>query len=213
MPLLIWDLDGTLVDTRADLATAGNAARAAVGLPPLAVDTVAAAVGDGLDRLLARLCPDADAAGRALARQVFDERYRRVRTATTRPYPGILAALDRLAGAGWRHAVATNKPDEHVGPILAACDLDRRIAVWRGGDGPRKPDPGQIQAVLAELGETAATAWMAGDHRTDLAAGAAAGCRTVFCAWGFGRRDGLPADLEAQTPGALADHLLAGGGP
>lgn len=203
----IFDLDGTLVDSREDLAEAGNAARAALGLPELPIATVAGFVGDGAARLIERLTPEADRAAREGAMTAFLDRYARVCTRRTRPYDGVPAMLDRLRAAGWRLAVATNKPERFTREILAACALP--VDALRGGDRIRKPDPAPLVELIAELGGERGGAWMVGDHHTDLAAGAAAGVRTLWCAWGMGRRDGLPADAEAATPAEVAERILA----
>ena len=79
----------------------------------------------------------------------------------------------------------------------------------RGGDGPRKPDPWQLLDLIRELGADPAQTWMIGDHHTDIRAGRAAGCRVMFCAWGFGHADGLPVDAMAfaadEVPARIVD--------
>jgi phosphoglycolate phosphatase len=205
--VVIFDLDGTLVDSVADLAHAGNAARGAVGLAPLAEAAVARCVGDGVDRLIERLVPEP--ALRAPAKQAFERHYAEHCCDRTRPYPGIAELLARLAGAGWVLAVATNKPLAFTRRILAAAGIADRFAEVRGGDGPRKPDPGQLSDILRATGAAAARSWMVGDHHTDVRAGHAAGCRVLFCTWGLGHRDGLAADAEAARPGDIPALLGA----
>lgn len=196
--VIIFDLDGTLVDSRTDLAAAGNHARAAVGMPSLPLATVIGFVGDGLDRFIERLVPETDA--RVRAKQAFYAYYTAHSCDATRPYPGMCETLDVLRAAGWTLAVATNKPLVFTQAILAGCGLDVWFAAVRGGDGPRKPDPGQLISILAELDADPVQAWMVGDHHTDILAGRAAGCRVMFCAWGIGHRDGLEVDAEAASP-------------
>ncbi len=207
MPVVLWDLDGTLVDSRVDLAEAGNAAREACGLPALPVAEVAQHVGDGLRRLLGRLLPDANEAQLDEARHAFHARYAQCRSRTTRPYAGIVVVLHQLREAGWTQAVVTNKPLEHSLGILRDLDLLPYFGAVEGGDGPCKPAPDQLWRALATLGGEPAQAWMLGDHRTDLAAGRAAGTRCCHCAWGFGQRDGQPCDAVAHHPAHLPQLL------
>lgn len=200
--VIIFDLDGTLVDSVGDLAAAGNVARGAVGAPALPEAEVGRFVGDGVDKLIERLVPDA--LRRPAAKAAFERHYAVHCCERTRPYPGIVELLDRLATAGWALAVATNKPLAFTTRILDACGIAKRFAAVRGGDGPRKPDPGQLTAILGETGAAAGRSWMVGDHHTDVRAGHAAGCRVLFCTWGLGHRDGLTPDAEAATPGEVA---------
>ncbi len=206
--LAIFDLDGTLVDSRTDIARAANHARAALGLAPYALDTVVAFVGDGAAKLIERMTPGSDAAGRARALAAFEAHYGAHCCVDTEVYPGIVALLAALQAAGWSLAVATNKPDAMTHTLLAGLDLLRWFAAVRGGDGPRKPDPGQLTALMTELDAAPATTWMIGDHRTDIGAAHAAGCRVVFCRWGFGQRDGLDVDAEIAAPADLLPLLL-----
>ena len=205
--VVIFDLDGTLVDSVGDLASAGNVARAAVGLARLGEADIARFVGDGVDRLIERLVPEA--VKRIAAKQAFERHYDVHCCDRTRPYPGVPELLDRLAAVGWTLAVATNKPLAFTRRILAAAGIAARFAEVRGGDGPRKPDPGQLSDILRVTGGIAARSWMVGDHHTDVRAGHAAGCRVLFCTWGLGHRDGLVADAEAATPAQVAELLGA----
>ena len=206
--LAIFDLDGTLIDSRADIATAANAARAALSLPPLPAERIVAFVGDGAAKLVERLTPGMDSDQRRLAMNAFLAAYDACCCDRTRPFPGIPAVLERLRAAGWRTAVATNKPLGFTTRILAACGLAASIDSVRGGDGPRKPDPGQLLDLIAEAGVAPVRTWMVGDHHTDLQAARAAGCRSLFCTWGFGSRGELVADAEAGSPEEVVEILL-----
>lgn len=205
--LLIWDLDGTLIDSRADIAAAGNAARAAVGLDPLPVATVSGFVGDGVEKLLERLIGDGD---RVKAHEAFTRHYHAHCCDATRPYAGIPEALEVLTAAGWIHAVATNKPMAFSRRILDGIGLIHHFRGGvAGGDRHRKPDPRQLQDLLAGGEHDPAHAWMIGDHHTDIRAARAAGLRMCWCAWGIGRDDGLPVDAVAQVPDDLLGILHA----
>lgn len=206
--LAIFDLDGTLVDSRLDLAEAGNAARAALGLDPLPAEAVVPMIGDGASLLIARLTPDRSEAERVRAMAAFRSDYAGRLTARTRPYDGIPEALAELRRRGWAVAVATNKPAVFARPILDRLGLP--CDALRGGDGAKKPDPTMLHELMAEMAAPPSATWMIGDHHTDLRAAAAAGIRAVHCTWGFGRRDDAPCDAVADHPRELAD-LLDGG--
>lgn len=203
--VIIFDLDGTLVDSVGDLAQAGNVARAAVGLAQLTEAEVARFVGDGVDKLIERLVPDPGQ--RAVAKEAFAQHYAAHCCDRTQPYAGISEMLAHLAANGWTLAVATNKPLAFTRRILDTCGIAAHFTEVRGGDGPRKPDPGQLSDILRATGATAARSWMVGDHHTDVRAGHAAGCRVLFCTWGLGHRDGLFPDAEALTPAEVVAAL------
>ncbi len=203
MPLLIWDLDGTLVDSRADIANAGNVARRGFGLAELPAPAIAAFVGDGIGKLLERLFADTPGIDQQEARIRFDAAYDQVCLEHTRPYPGITDVLDRFDRLGWRQAVASNKALRFTRKICDGLGLTRHLRALRGGDGPRKPDPGQLIDIARELGATLADGWMIGDHHTDILAGNAAGTKVCWVAWGIGHQDGQRVDAVAHHPHEL----------
>lgn len=206
----IFDLDGTLVDSRADLATAVNRARAAFGLPPLPLSTIVAAIGDGQRRLVEIVIPEAVAP--------LDERVAAVRRAyadclldTTTLYPGVRATLSALRRSGWRLAVATNKAaaaTEAVLRGLKVCDLFDAVVGAEEGL-PLKPDPAPLLLALKRAGADRATPrWMVGDNHTDLAAARRAGMLRCYCRYGFGDPGAEGWDLVIDDPRSLARHLL-----
>jgi phosphoglycolate phosphatase len=200
---VVFDLDGTLIDSREDIAAAANAARRSLGLADLPLPTVVSYVGDGAETLIERLTPGCAPAQRAQALAAFKAHYAVHCCDATRPYPGVPEALAALAAAGWALGVATNKPDAFAAEILRRLGLGQRFGAVAGGDGAKKPDPASVRTVLARLGADAASSWMAGDHHTDIRAGRAAGCRVLWCAWGIGGRDGLAVDAEASAASDL----------
>lgn len=204
---IIFDLDGTLVDSRRDLAVAGNHARAALGMVELPVPEVIACVGEGAEKLIERLTPGRTSEDRKAALAAFRSFYIDHCTVHTRPYPGIMEAVDALRARGWTLAVATNKPLAFTKRILDHAGLTPRIAAVRGGDAAKKPDPSQLLELFAETHATPAHGWMIGDHFTDLAAGRAAGCRSIFCRWGFGDPRGHDADAIAEHPADLVRQI------
>ena len=203
MPLAIFDLDGTLVDSAPDLRAALNRLMLAQGLAPFPLPEVAAMIGDGARALLSKAF-----AARATP---FDEALlpgfladlEANSAVFTRPYPGMVDALEALAGRGWQLAVCTNKPIAATRALLGELDLARHFALVLGGDSlaVKKPDPGHVLGVLSGLDVPAAEAVMIGDHQNDIRAARGAGVRSVFAAWGYG--EGSGADLTAASPAAL----------
>lgn len=184
---LAFDLDGTLVDSRADLRTAVNVMRAKHGLPPLDTATVTGMVGDGMRKLAERALQgaavDVETAygevSAAYAEHLADE---------TRPCAGVEEGLSALAGAGFSLGIATNKPSGHVRRLLAALGWEGRFrAVVGGGDAAAlKPSGAPVEEAMRRAGAGKEDTWMVGDHHTDLAAARAAGVRSVFLRNGLG---------------------------
>jgi phosphoglycolate phosphatase len=205
--LAIFDLDGTLIDSRADLATSGNYVREAIGLPSLPLATVSSFVGDGLDKLIERLVPMAEK--RREAKDIFETHYLQHCCDQTRPFVGIVEMLAALQAHDWILAVATNKPGLFTEKILRGCGIFNYFNQVRAGDGARKPDPGQLLDLMACTGVTVQNTWMIGDHHTDVRAGQAAGCRVAFCLWGMGHRDQLSVNAQVASPQELLLALAA----
>ncbi len=203
MPLAIFDLDGTLVDSAPDLRAALNRLLAAEGLEPLSLPEVAAMIGDGARALLAKAFAARAAHFNEALLPGFLDDLEENSAVLTRPYPGMVAALEALSGRGWQHAVCTNKPIAATRALLDALGLAPHFALVLGGDSlaVKKPDPGHVLGILAGLGVAAGEAVMIGDHQNDIRAARGAGVCSVFAAWGYG--DGTGADLSAAAPSAL----------
>ncbi len=203
---LLFDLDGTLVDSVDDLTTSINLLRSEHRLPPLTRPTVASYVGDGAGLLVRRALPADFYREEHLAR--FLAIYAEHLVEATRPFPGIVPFLDKCRGRAL--AVVTNKPIAPTLELLDRLDLRRFFPVVVGGDSAptKKPDPGPVRLALSRLGRDPAGAVMIGDHVNDLLAGRAAGTRTCFCAWGTGAHRDAPHDLTATAPADLRRLLL-----
>lgn len=203
---LLFDLDGTLLDSVGDLVTSINLLRSEFDLPALDRPTVASYVGDGANLLVQRALPDGFYRHEHLVR--FLAIYSEHLTEETVPYHGIVAFLEACQGKAM--AVVTNKPIILTLPLLEQLDLQRFFPVVIGGDSAatKKPDPGPVQLALEQLGKSPQGAVMIGDHANDLLAGQAAGTRTCFCHWGMGDHRGLPRDFEAEHPADLQQLLL-----
>ncbi|MDT8344365.1 MAG: phosphoglycolate phosphatase [Thermohalobaculum sp.] len=175
---VVFDLDGTLVDSAPDIHAAANVMLAALGRAPLDLGRVTSFVGNGVAKLVER-CLDAtggaDAALGAHAFGIFREAYHAAPASLTRPYPGVEAALDALAGAGCRLGLCTNKPEGPTRQVLDALGLARHFGAVVGGDtlAVMKPDPAPLRLCLDRLG--AGPALYVGDSETDAATARAAG--------------------------------------
>jgi phosphoglycolate phosphatase len=222
---VVFDLDGTLVDSSRDLATGVNAAlrRVAPGTPPLSDEAVRGFVGSGARKLVGRSLA---ARGLSLTVEevlpVFIEEYRRVLLATTRLYPGVVEALDGLAGR--KLAVLTNKPGDMSRAILEGLGVASRFFRIAGaGDvAARKPDPGGLLHLLEEAGAAPAEAVFVGDSAVDVQTGRAARVFTIGVTYGFDAAGFLehPPDARAQRIGDVPRLIdvrdavpVAGGAP
>lgn len=186
--LLVFDLDGTLVDSSRDLAAATNAAlqQMAPGTRPIPLDSVIGFIGEGARVLLERSLrfTGVGVSVEALL-PVFFECYGKRLLDTTRLYPGIEETLDALHGTTL--AVLTNKPAPFSRTILQGLGIAPRFArIWGPEDVPaRKPDPAGLLRLVRELGSAPGDAWMIGDSATDAKTARAAGVRVAGVAWGL----------------------------
>jgi len=191
--LLVFDLDGTLVDSHRDLADATNALLVELGAEPLPPEVVTAMVGEGAAVLVRRaltragLAPDTPG---ALDR--FLHHYDTRLLATTRPYHGMVETLDALQARGFRLTVLTNKPQDASLKVLRGLALDGRFTQIVGGDTShgRKPDPSGLRWLMAEAGASPAATMLIGDSPVDLATARNAGTAVCLARYGFGYRFG-----------------------
>ncbi len=210
---VVFDLDGTLVDTLPDIAGALNRLLAEERRSPLDDGAIRAMIGDGAARLVERaLAATGEAAGGdALAG--LTRRYLALYSADlsgrSRPYPGADEALDALRAAGVRLAVCTNKPEAPSNTLLADLGLAGYFAAVVGGDSlaVRKPDGRHLLATLARLGADAARAAMVGDNANDVAVARAAGVPVVLVSHGYTQ---TPA--RALGADAVIEHFTELGG-
>jgi phosphoglycolate phosphatase len=204
--LVVFDLDGTLVDSLADIAAALNRALGDLspGIPGLSQDDVRPLIGRGARELIARALPrvglDAPV-DEALA--LFVESYRGGLLNETRLYPGVLTGLDRLADRTL--AVLTNKPGDMSRAILQGLGLaDRFVRIYGGGDVPnRKPDPAGLERLLTETAIGPHQALMVGDSAVDVRTARNAGAAAAGVSYGFD-----PSGLAAEPPDLMVDSLV-----
>ncbi len=212
--LIAFDLDGTLIDSRRDLADSANELLNRYDAPPLALDAVVGMVGEGARVLIARVLAAAQVAApveEALAQflAIYDRRL----VDHTRPYPGIVDTLTALA-PDCRLAVLTNKPRRPAAEILHHFGLLNLFVDVVGGDGPlpRKPDPANLLAICERSAVSAGEALIVGDSWVDVETARRASAGVCFVEWGFGQpppeglRDG---EWQIDRPDALLEIVAA----
>lgn len=208
--LIIFDLDGTLVDSLDDIADSVNAVLREAGLPAHSHDAYRAMVGDGLPKLVERASgPDADLP-RLLA--AARERYAAHCMDATRPYPGIVELLDALSHHDLRLAVLSNKPHSMTVEVVARTFPAATFAAVAGARPgvPNKPDPGAALEIAAELGVGPGETMFVGDTPIDVATALAARMTSVGVSWGFRSADQLRragAHHLIEQPARLLDLL------
>jgi len=191
MLTIVFDLDGTLVDTAPDLISTLNLILAREGLPPVAYDAARRLIGGGARRMIERAVA---AEGRTLAEaeldrmfQTFIAHYAAHIADRSRPFPHVEAALAHLAEAGHRLAVCTNKLEWLSLRLLDALDLTRHFAAICGADsfGIQKPDPQMLRLTVARAGGEATRALMVGDSTTDVRTSRAATVPVIAVDFGY----------------------------
>ena len=190
-PTLILDLDGTLVDTAADLVATLNLILSSEGVPPLAHGEAVKKIGGGAKAMIeaglaaqgvAVAAPRLDALYAA-----FLDRYAAHMTDSSRPFPGAVEALDRFAAAGWTLAICTNKLERLSRDLLGRLGIAGRFAVIAGQDtyGERKPDPRHLTLTIRAAGGRPEHAVMVGDTAIDIDTARAARVRSVAVSFGY----------------------------
>ena len=189
-PLLaIWDVDGTLVDSRETIAACMAEGFARQGLPRPTYDDTRRIVGLTLQTAVDTMTPGLDPAVQRAITAGYKAAFQELHAdpAFREPlYPGAPELLERLAGAGWLQAVATGKSRRGLDRVVAANGWgDRFVSLHCSDDGPGKPDPAMVHAALAATGVPASRAVMIGDTSHDVRMGRAAGVRALGVTWGF----------------------------
>lgn len=204
--LIIFDLDGTLLDTIADLAAATNQALAQEGYPTHPVDAYRFFVGNGINKLFERALPEEarNEANVLKIRSLFVPYYDVHNADLSRPYPGIPELLLQLQQAGFQLAVASNKYQSATRKLVAQYFPDIRFAaVFGQREGvPTKPDPTVVHDILTETGVTPDEVMYVGDSDVDMQTARNAGVTAVGVTWGFRPQ----AELAALHPAYLIDQ-------
>ena len=213
--LFLFDLDGTLIDSRADITCSVNLALARLHLQSLQESSIADFVGNGVWKLMERaLCKATDREPKSPLIQegvdLFQEEYEKHLLDRTRLYPNVKEGLDRLSWA--KFAVITNKPEGFSRRILEALEIGGRFSMILGGDSvqKRKPDPEALFKAMDFCNAPSSETAMIGDSAVDILAGKAAGIATCGILGGYRSRNELEAagcDLIIETLLELADHF------
>lgn len=210
--VVAFDLDGTLVDTAPDLAAAANMMLVILGGRPLPETRIPALIGDGIDRLVARvltLSRDGIAPEPKLlstATHLFKDLYVQCLFQRSRVYPGVFEALRALASAGVFSCCITNKERRFTLPLLEAAGIAGLIAFAMCADRPedRKPSPTLLLTACRRFGVDPPRMLYVGDSRSDIIAARAAGCRVIAVDYGY--HHGVP--LADARPDAIVSNLF-----
>ncbi len=205
---VLFDLDGTLLDTLADIASAVNHMRRTFNLPLWRDEDVKTFIGDGIEMLTRRAVADCD----ITFEQAFPplkEYYFSHLQVHTALYPGVAEGLKRLKEAGFILGVVTNKPEPAALDTLKMYHIDTFFDGIAGGGGayPLKPSPAGCLGLLARFHAAPERSYMVGDYVADLAAGAGAGMNTVFARWGLGEPKDGRIDYAFDSFSEMTDFL------
>lgn len=213
--LVIFDLDGTLINSQLDLAHSVNAARRQLGLDPLQLSVIATYVGHGAPILLKKaMGAEATETEIAQALEFFLEHYREHALDNTRLYPGVKESLDRLCSAGKRLSILTNKPVAVSRMIVEGLSVARLFFQIYGGNSfpSKKPDPLGVQTLIREAGVSRERTIMVGDSEVDVQTARNSGVRVCGVTYGFAPEsfERTPPDLLVNRMEELVEWLLRG---
>jgi len=203
-PLLIFDLDGTLIDSKQDLVDSVNALRRWAGLAPLAVEQISSYVGNGAPMLVRRALPDFPEHDLPPALRFFLDYYREHMLDSTTLYPGVRETLDRLHAADVPLAILTNKPVRFSVHLMEGLGLDLHFFRIYGGNSlaEKKPHPQGIDMLVEEAGADRARTIMVGDSAVDILTARNAQVRGCGVRWGF-----QPETFAHTPPDFYIDHM------
>lgn len=210
--LLIFDFDGTLIDSVPDLADAANIMLGQLGKPTYPMSTVQQWVGNGARALVERALsgsvnvdPNLSNAEIEAAERLFFEAYAAHDTSKTVAYPNVDTGLQQLTASGFTLALVTNKPIRFVPTILASLNWTPYFAMVLGGDSlpVKKPDPAPLRHVCEHLGFDPAQAIMIGDSINDILAGKNAGIDTIGLSYGYNYGQ----DIRSSQPDRVFDDF------
>jgi phosphoglycolate phosphatase len=206
-PLILFDLDGTLVDSAVDLLNALNVITAREGMAPAPLSLIRPLVSKGARAMLAVAFPDRDAARRELLWQPFLDVYAEAVATHSTPFEGIADVLDAIEAAGSRWGIVTNKPYYLATEVVASMGWTQRSAVLIGGDtlARKKPDPDQLLMACETLAVSPQDCIYVGDDERDIVAARSAGMKSVAALWGYREAH---EDPRAWNPDALVELPL-----
>ena len=213
MKTAIFDLDGTIANTIADLGAAVDYGLEVLGFPTHTIPEYKQFVGNGAMKLCERALPDGHKDLTEQLHGLFKEYYNVHLLDNTVLYDGIGDVIDTLGKNGVKLAVATNKPEDAAKKIIAKLLPDAEFVKILGGVEyrPKKPDTALISEILAELPDEGNEVWMIGDSNVDVQTGINAGIHVIGCAWGFAGRAELEnagADKIAEKAEDIVKYIL-----
>ena len=214
MKLMIFDLDGTLLNTLDDLADSANFMLESMGFPTHYTEEYKYFVGNGIPKLIERCLPE-NARSEKFQKQaleIFSKRYGEHYTDKTRPYEGIPEMLDELAENGVKLAVASNKADAFTQALVKRF-FGERFDIIRGSlpGVPRKPSPEIVYGIMSEIGAEKSETVFVGDSGVDITTAKNAGVRSIGCLWGFRTKEELisaGAVNIAETPEQIPEFTV-----
>ncbi len=213
MKFAIFDLDGTLVNSLADIAEATNYTMSELGLPRYELSEFNYMVGDGLKMLIERALPHDKQHLYDKAVELYNSYYGSHYTVKTKVYDGIPELLEGLRSRGVTLAVASNKTDYFTTDVISHYFGNEYFKIVQGkSEGrPVKPDPAIISVIMEKLHADKKDCYMIGDTKIDIQTGKNAGIKTIGCLWGFRTREELEAagaDLIAEKPSDIIDMII-----
>ncbi len=209
---LFWDLDGTLADTREDIADSLNSALRGLGKSERSFEEIVSFIGDGLGELISRAVhPDRTLAEECM--HLFRSEYRKNMLNKTTEYPGTSETLQFLAENGWTMNVITNKNRDFSVAILDGLGLLPYFSEVIGGDTlpVRKPAPDAILSLKTAQNLDLTRSFMIGDHHTDMDCGSGAGVSRIFCTFGMGILSGRVPDFTADSFSDIKNIIINSG--
>lgn len=208
---IVLDLDGTLIDSRCDIADAVNEMRMELHLEPLPIQQVVACVGNGIRKLVERTLADDSRNRWESALPLMRECYQRHLTQKTCLYEGVADGLRTLKNAGIPLALFSNKPEDFCRTILAHFKLLDLFSVVIGGGSsfPMKPNPEALIYILDGCSAVPGNAWILGDSQPDLDAGINAHMKTALASYGFGTANPADADLILSSFPQFTEMMLS----
>ncbi len=209
---VIFDLDGTLINSLEDLRVSVNYALFGFKYPKQTLDMVRRNVGNGIEKLIERSLPDGkDNVNYEVCLEIFKEHYKTHMSVNTKPYPHIIETLAALKSRGYKLAVVSNKFDAAVKPLCQKYFKNLiDVAIGQSKDTKKKPAPDTVYIALDELGSTSETSIYVGDSEVDIQTAKNSGMDCISVSWGFKTKEFLKqngASVIIDTPLEIFNYI------